>query len=98
MYVRAQSICDAAVWPTSKICENSAVVKTPGGFSHFLFGIGVFRLVTILQRQAGLSPASVESTMVGVPKRGSQDQWSNGRRNPVAQLGGRASAAPYRLR
>ena len=36
--------------------------------------------------------------MVGVPKRGSQDQWLNGRRNPVAQLGGWGSAVPHRLR
>ena len=35
--------------------------------------------------------------MVGAPKTGSQDQWSNGRRNHVAQSGGRAGAAPHRL-
>jgi len=35
--------------------------------------------------------------MVGAPKTGSQDQWSIGRRNQVAQSGGRAGAAPHRL-
>jgi hypothetical protein len=36
--------------------------------------------------------------MVRAPKGSSQDQWSSGARNPVAQREGNASAAPHKLR
>ena len=51
----------------------------------------------VAERRGGPVPTSVESTMVAAPKTGSQDQWSNGRRNQVTQSGGRTGAAPHSL-